>query len=70
MPRGSVVRYEGKLCYLGGSSEGRVSIHSIETGKRITQKAKKEEIKMLYTNNGRVQFLPGLKAQVSLHENV
>ena len=68
MPRGSVVRYEGKLCYLGGSSKNMVSIHSIETGKRITQRAKKEEIKMLYTNSGRVQFLPGLKARASLHD--
>lgn len=57
MSRGSVVRYKEKLYYLGGSSKGKVAIHSIATGKRVKQHTDKKDIKMLYTNNRRVQFL-------------
>jgi len=35
------------LTYIGGSSKDRVSLHSLETGKRLTQSAKLEEIKFL-----------------------
>jgi hypothetical protein len=34
MSRGSIVLYRNKMYYLGGSSKGRVSIHSIITGER------------------------------------
>lgn len=59
MSRGSVLRYkkDNKLYYLGGSSKDKVSIHSIETGKRVKQFVKMENIDMLYTNKWRIQYL-------------
>jgi hypothetical protein len=66
MSRGSVIKYQGKLYYLGGSSQGKIAIHSIITGKRIKQHIKKDNIKMLYTSTWRAQFLPQLKQWVSL----
>jgi len=68
MPRGSVIRHKGKFYYLGGSSKGRVTIHSVITGKRIKQSVKKENIVVLYAQNRRVQFLPRLKSWVSLNQ--
>ena len=56
--RGSIARYKGNLVYVGGSSKGRLSLHDISSGKRLTQKAKMEEVKVMYTNNRRVQFVP------------
>jgi hypothetical protein len=67
LSRGSVVKYKDKLAYLGGSSKGKVSIHSILSGKRISQDVKVKDIKVLYTNNRRVQFLPRLNSWGSLH---
>jgi hypothetical protein len=67
MSRGSIVRHRGKICYLGGSSKGRVSVHSIITGKRLCQNAKVSEVGIIYISNRRVQFLPRLKSWVSLH---
>ena len=57
----------GKLCYIGGTSKNKVSVHDVLSGNRITQNAKKEDLNVLYTNNRRVQFLPCLKAGVSMH---
>jgi hypothetical protein len=67
MPKGATVRYRGKLYYLGGSSKGKVAIHSIITGKRVKQFVKKRDIGVLYTQNRRVQFLPRQKPWVSMH---
>jgi hypothetical protein len=58
--KGSIARYKGNLCYVGGTSKNRISIHDVLSGVRITQSAKKEDISVLYTNNRRVQFLPCL----------
>jgi len=66
MPRGSVVKHKGKLYYLGGNKKGKVSLHSIITGKRIKQSVKKRDIGVLYAQNRRVQLLPRLKSWVSL----
>ncbi|CAN5950756.1 unnamed protein product [Sphagnum jensenii] len=57
MPRGSVLRYKNDLVFLGGSSKNRLSIHSLENGKRISQNIRKEEITMLYASSYRTQFL-------------
>ena len=67
MSRGSVVKYKGKLGYLGGSSKGKVAVHSIITGKRIKQYVKTGDIKVMHVTKRRVQFLPRLKPWVSLH---
>ena len=68
MSRGSIVIYKDKLYYLGGSSKGKISIHSIVTGERIKYNVNVEEIKRLYTQSRRVQFLPFQKEWVSLHK--
>jgi hypothetical protein len=67
MSRGSVLLYKNKLVYLGGTAKGRVSIHSIITGKRINKYIKVKDIKIMYNTKQRVQFLPRLKSWVSLH---
>jgi len=68
MSRGSIVKYEGKLYYLGGSSKDKIAIHNIITGKRVKQYVKMGDIDVLYTQNRRVQFLPRLKSWVSLNQ--
>lgn len=72
MSRGSVLQSpkNGRLSYLGGSSRNRLSLHSIETGSRVNQKTKIEDVKRLYTQNRRVQFIPRLKTWASLNNFV
>ena len=42
--RGSLVKHpKWGVCYVGGASSDRVSLHSLATGKRLTQKAKPED---------------------------
>jgi len=68
IPRGSLIRHpKFGLAYVGGTSKGFISLHS-PTGKRITQSAKKTDITILNNNKWRTQFLPCLKAGVSLRE--
>jgi len=39
--RGSLVRHKRYgLCYVGGSSKGRISVHSLSSGKRLSQSVK------------------------------
>lgn len=68
IPRGSVGRYQDKLCYIGGNSRSKVAIHSIITSKRVKQFIEKKDINILYTQNWRAQFLPRLKSWVSLRD--
>ena len=35
------------VCYVGGTSSDRISLHSLATGKRLTQKAKPEDCQFL-----------------------
>ncbi len=46
--RGSWVRHpKWGLCYVGGTMKGRISLHDMETGKRLCQNAKSEDIHFL-----------------------
>jgi hypothetical protein len=46
--RGSLVKHpKWGLCYVGGTSKGRVSLHSLEGGQRLCQNARPEELKFL-----------------------
>jgi len=46
--RGSWVKhFKWGICYVGGSSKGRISLYSLEGGKRLTQGAKPEDCKFL-----------------------
>jgi hypothetical protein len=66
IPRGSlVVHPKFGMSYIGGTSKGRISLHCLK-GKRLTQGAKKEDLKILNTNKWRTQFLLALKGEVSL----
>jgi hypothetical protein len=52
--RGGIAKYpKYGTVYIGGSSKGRVSLHSLETGKRLCQNAKPEDIKFLSYNSWR-----------------
>jgi hypothetical protein len=57
LKRGSIVKHSKyNLCYVGGFSKGRVSLHSLESGNRLTQSAKKQDIKALSYNTWRTTF--------------
>ena len=52
--RGSLVKHSKYgLCYIGGCMGEGISLHSLSDGKRLTQSAKKSDIKFLSFNNWR-----------------
>lgn len=64
--RGSLVKHpKWGLTYVGGFLSDRISLHSAETGKRLTQKAKPSDCKLLAYSSWRTRLLPGLKAGIS-----
>ena len=67
--RGTVVRYRERYVYVGGNSKERISIHNLETGKRISQNIKVKEIEEMYRIKWVTQFLPSISAGVSLRGN-
>jgi len=68
LKRGSLVKHKKYgITYIGGTSKGKVSLHSIETGERLTRSANLLDIVFLNFNSWRIQqFLPVLKGQGSL----
>jgi hypothetical protein len=53
--RGSlVVHPKYRLSYVGGSSKGRISLHSARTGKRLAQNVKPEDVRFLTFNSWRL----------------
>jgi len=70
LKRGALVNHpKFGLVYVGGTMVGKVSLHSIADGKRLTQKARSSEIKFKTYNTWRRRFLPALKGGVSAPEN-
>ena len=54
--RGSLIKHpKFAVAYVGGTLKGRISLHSIETGKRLTQNAKPEDCQFLTYNYWRVR---------------
>lgn len=52
--RGGIAKHpKFGLTYIGGASKGRVSLHSLTTGKRLTQNAQPSDIKFLSFNSWR-----------------
>lgn len=46
--RGTLVKHnKWGFCLVGGASKGRISLHALDTNKRINQNAKKEDLKLL-----------------------
>jgi hypothetical protein len=50
------------LCYIGGTSKRGLSLHELTTGRRLTQRAKKEELHILTRISYRFQFIPNLQS--------
>lgn len=60
--RGTLVKHaKYGLCYVGGNMKGKLSLHALTTGERLTQTAKKTDLKLLTRIAFRHQFLPPLK---------
>jgi len=54
LKRGGLVNHpKYQICYVGGHMDGRISLHSLETGKRLTQSAKVADCKFLGYNSWR-----------------
>jgi hypothetical protein len=59
--RGSLVKHpKHKLCYVGGTKDGRISLHNITDGKRLCQNAKPTETKFLTYNTWKMVGIPPL----------
>jgi hypothetical protein len=57
--RGSWVKHlKHGLCFIGGSSKGRVSLHSLSDGRRICQNAKTQDITFLHFSSWRKALPP------------
>jgi hypothetical protein len=56
-----VKHFKYGLCYVGGSLKNRLSLHSLKTGKRLTQNVKREDFKILTRIAFRTQFLSTTK---------
>jgi len=54
--RGSWVKHpKYGVCYVGGASNGRISLHTLDTGKRLCQNAKPEDLTFLCTASWRTR---------------
>ena len=54
LKRGSLVKHlKHGVCYIGGTSKGRISLYDIRTGKRLTKNVKVKDCKMLAFNSWR-----------------
>ena len=54
--RGSWVKHpKYGTCYVGGSSKGRLSLHSLQTGTRLAQNARPEDCRFLVTASWRIR---------------
>ncbi|GAC1459422.1 MAG: hypothetical protein NVSMB70_04360 [Chamaesiphon sp.] len=57
LKRGGIAKHpKYGVVYIGGASKGKVSLHSMATGKRLTQQANPSEIKFLAFNSWRFQY--------------
>jgi len=62
LKRGTLVKQiKYGFCYVGGNLKNRFSLHNLKTGQRITQRATREDFKVLTRIAFRTQFLPPLK---------
>ncbi len=63
--RGSIIHHPTfGISFVGGSMRDRLSLHSLTTGKRLTQTAKPGECRFLSFNAWRWRLLPGMNAGV------
>jgi len=65
LKRGSLVKHpKWGVVYVGGCLKDRISLHSVTTGKRLTQNAKPSDCQFLTYNSWRVRLLPCLRTGV------
>jgi hypothetical protein len=65
--RGSYVRHpKYGVTYVGGTMDDRVSLHSIVSGKRLTQSARPDQLKFLAYSSWRAQLLPTQRETVRI----
>ena len=63
--RGSVVKHPKLgVCYVGGTMGGRISLHSLEDGRRLCRNAKPSDCKFLTYSSWRTRLLPAPKCGV------
>ena len=68
--RGSLVAHtKHGIVYVGGTMPGKISLHSITDGKRLTQRAKPTDCRFLTYNPWRTRLLPDLKVEVFAAKN-
>ena len=69
---GTRVRHpkHGDYCYTGGAAGGRISLHQLETGKRITKYAKVGDCRRLSVASWRPRFLPARKGGVPTADGI
>ena len=66
LTRGTLVKHiKFGLTYIGGTLKGNVSLHSLRSGKRVTQRAKVSDYQILTRLSWRGTLLSGLKPGVS-----
>jgi hypothetical protein len=64
--RGSLVKHpKWGACFVGGTMGDRISLHSLEDGKRLCQNAKPSDCKFLAYLSWRTRLLPRLKPGIS-----
>jgi hypothetical protein len=57
--RGTLVRHpRWGLAYVGGTMEGRISLHDPHTGKRLTQRARVDDCHLVKLLRWRTRLLP------------
>jgi hypothetical protein len=67
LKRGTLVRHKKRgMCYVGGNLKNRLSLHSVRTGKRVTQSGKTDDCHILTRIAFRTQFLSPVNRGVSL----
>jgi len=67
LKKGTLVKHiKYGLCYVGENLKERFSLHSLRTGRRRTQEARREEFTVLTRVTFRTQFLPPINSGVSL----
>lgn len=56
--RGRIVKHKTHgFCYIGGTSNGKLSLHKLDTGERFCRKAKISDIKLLAYSNWRLKYI-------------
>ena len=68
--RGTLVKVpKYGIVYVGGTSKGRISVHSVETAERLASNIRPDSIRTLTKLTWRRRFLPGLKSGVTAPSN-